>query len=143
MSQFQCSKCGCRDDWATSDGGYLVKALLDTAPKDVTDSYREVLHLKATQSFGRYCYVCNPIWIQPCTCGTTPHKAGYGCHHYGVGANPNPRRWHGKFPRVFYPKDKVYTDTHGRLTGPGLNYPSDIELEPYSENWREETACHS
>ena len=100
MSQFQCAKCGCGDDSTTSDGGYLAGCLLNTAPKDVTDSYRKVLGLKPTEPFGSYCYVCNPIWIQPCTCGMVPHKAGCRRHHYGVGANPHPRQWHGKFPRV-------------------------------------------
>jgi hypothetical protein len=120
MSPFQCDKCGCVDDSATSDGGYLAKLLLDTAPRDVTDSYRKVLGLSPGEPFGHYCYLCNPIWIRPCTCGTLPHKPGHGCHHYGVGANPNVRHWHGKFCRVFYPKSRVYTDSHGKLAGPGL-----------------------
>jgi hypothetical protein len=135
MNRFQCAKCGCGDDWATSDGGYLAKYLLATAPKDVTDSYRKVLGLKPSESFGCYCYVCNPMWIQPCTCGTVPHKAGYGCSHYGVGANPHPRHWHYKFPRMFYPKGSIYTDNHGNLTGPGLRYPSDIELDSCVGEW--------
>ena len=41
MSLFQCDKCGCVENTATSDGGYHIKYLLDgTTPPDVIESYK-------------------------------------------------------------------------------------------------------
>ena len=76
MSLFQCSKCGCAENTATSDGGYLLRLLLTN--KVALESYRQVLGLKPDDKLGNYCCVCNPAWYNPYTCGRKAnevHKA--------------------------------------------------------------------
>jgi hypothetical protein len=103
MSIFNCDKCGCIENTATSEGGWLLPAFVKArqVPEDVQASWRKVLGLTESAKFGHYCSVCCPIWYNPCTCGHAPHLYGYNCYGYGMGPNPNPRKWHDIFPREY------------------------------------------
>lgn len=115
MSLFQCDKCGCVENSACSDGGYMGRWLIKDLP-EVLKSYREVLGLKPDEPFGNYCCVCNPQWfIEECTCGKAPHSAGCKQGDYGIGPSPKPKLWHNRFKRIFLPKGEWQTDRQGNL----------------------------
>ena len=117
MSLFQCDKCGCVENTATSDGGYHIKYLLDgTTPPDVIESYKEVLGLKPKEEFGKYCCVCNQIWyVKKCICNNTPHSHGCRYGRLGIGKAPFEKHWHNKFPRSFLEKGKWVTNRDGNI----------------------------
>jgi len=104
MSLFQCDICGCVENTATSDGGYLISQLIDKERNKVIYlSYLKALGLKETDELGRYCSVCTPDWFD---------DRG----EYGIGPNPEKKEWHDRFPRMFLPKGQFKTDNVGNLS---------------------------
>jgi len=102
MSLFQCSKCGCVENTAASDGGYLIKYLVTKEQHpEAYASYKKVLGLKDNEPFGQYCCVCNPIWFDK--------------GNYGIGECPTSKQWHDRFDRMFLKKGKWITDRYGNL----------------------------
>ena len=103
MSLFQCDKCGCVENTACSDGGYMIKYLITKERKpEVYKSYKKVLGLTEEDEFGKYCCVCNPVWFAD-------------NRQYGIGENPNKKEWHNKFERIFLPKGEWITNKVGNL----------------------------
>lgn len=116
MSLFQCDKCGCLENTACTPGYHMQYSYNKNYHPDHKDykafrSYKRVLGLKEDEPFGEYCCVCSPYWFKD-------------PNHYGVGPIPRGKtwsifgelgKWHDKFPRVFYPKGKYYTNKHGNL----------------------------
>lgn len=105
MSLFQCDKCGVIENTALAEGGHLMFMWRDE-PEDIQAEWRNRLGLKAGEPFGKYCCVCNPIWY-------TAKGA------FGRGENPNPRKWHGRFPQEFHPVGTMKTDRNGNISEPG------------------------
>jgi hypothetical protein len=121
MSLFQCDKCGCVENTASSDGGWhapylLGRSNMDEGNKEAIESYRKVMGLKEGEEFGHYCCVCSPSWFT--------EKGSYG-----VGEKPelnpnlvrrpserkNLREWHNRFPRMFLPMGEYTTAPNGNL----------------------------
>lgn len=103
MSLFQCTKCGCVENTATSDGGYLIKWIVteERVPL-IYKSYKDVLGSTVEDEFGEYCCICNPMWFG---------EDG----SFGLGKCPEKKEWHGKFDRIFLEMGKWETNEVGNL----------------------------
>lgn len=103
MSLYQCSKCGCVENTATSDGGFLIKYMINkTKHPEINKSYKEAMGLKEDDEFGEYCCVCNPMQFNK--------EGNYQLFDMNV-----KKEWHNKFPRTFLEKGKWKTNREGNL----------------------------
>jgi hypothetical protein len=137
---FVCSKCGCVDNTALSNG-YHSMVMLSLSPQDartieVLANARATLGLAPDAPLGVYCSVCTPIWFD--------HGS------YGKGPNPNPTPgkglWHGEFPRQFLPHGLFEKGPDGEIRSKGgiekpEDYYRDTEWRPLPAPGRQPALC--
>lgn len=102
MSLFQCGKCGCMENTASTNAAYLTELFT----KEDQDKCRQVLGLDKTSELGQYCCVCTPVWFDE-----------HGNKNFGVNPQPKPGQglWHNRFPRIYLPKGEFETAPNGSL----------------------------
>lgn len=103
MSLFQCDRCGCVENTALSEGGYLISGLVtEDEPPEIVKSYKAAVGLKEEEPFGNYCCVCCPMQFD---------KKG----EFKIFEEKDRRQWHSDFPRTFLAKGEWETDERGNL----------------------------
>ncbi len=93
MSLFQCHICGCRENTACANQGFIRDRLFDWSG---IEEYRGK----------KLCCVCGPKYYSD---GKTRVKLDLGLDSGYVGV------WHGRFDRIFLPKGEFTTDRVGNL----------------------------
>lgn len=106
MSLFQCAKCGCVENTATTECSYGSWSMnMDFKKKDKSYkalcSYKDILGIPYKEEFPFLCCVCSPVWFVN--------------GEYGVGKPPIANKWHNEFPRDFLPIGEYKTCSVGNL----------------------------
>lgn len=101
MSLFQCAKCGCVDNTATTEFGYAAWMCNadweESRYLEALKSYKDIIGIPHEKPFEMLCCECCPLWYD--------EKGGYG-----IGPNPNPYVWHEQFAKRYLPKGMYLTD---------------------------------
>lgn len=131
MPVFQCNKCGCVDNTATSAMGWVLTLnSKDTSEAEL--SYKKLLGLSDDEKFKQLCSACSVLWFdEKGAYGIgTPTKEQREVHRKSE--NGDSLGWHGAFPRRFLKKGLYETGRTGNL------YHKESGEAVREENYREE-----